>query len=54
MNFDQEKLSHTSSYIPQPKILHLRNMSQNITSHFKSQQKDIFCQRNLHQVKDFK
>ena len=33
---------------------HLRDMSQNFTGHFESQQKDIFCQSNLHQDKDFK
>ena len=33
---------------------HLRDMSQNFIGHFEIQQKDIFYQTNLHQVKDFK
>ena len=36
------------------KMPHLRDMSQNFTGHFESQQKDIFCQSNLHQDEDFK
>ena len=36
------------------KMLHFRDMGQNITDHFKSQQKDTFCQGNLHQDKVFK
>ena len=35
-------------------MIHLRDMGQNITAHFKNQQKDTFCQSNLHQDKVFK
>ena len=42
------------SKLKSKKMLHLRDMDQNITGHFKSQQKDTFCQSNLHQVRGFK
>ena len=35
-------------------MLRLRDMEQYIIGHFKSQQKDTFCQGNLHQDKVFK
>ena len=35
-------------------MLHLRDMGQYIIGHIKSQQKDTFCQSNLHQDKVFK
>ena len=38
-------LYNFSSLSSRPKMLHLRDMSQNITGHFKSQQKDTFCQK---------
>ena len=34
-----------------PKMHHLRDINQYITGHFKSQQKDTFCQGNLHRDK---
>ena len=35
-------------------MLHLRDMGPYIIGHFESQQKDTFCQGNLHQDNDFK
>ena len=35
-------------------MLHLRDMAPYIIGHFESQQKDTFCQGNLHGDKDFK
>ena len=35
-------------------MLHLRDICQDITGHFESQQKDSFYQSNLHEDKSFK